>query len=66
MTATPTPNRLGNYDDDAECEWTIECEAEGTVAILEFDEFETESDYDYVKVSLSCKPRTVVAPSIPN
>lgn len=40
----------GNYDDDAECEWTIECEAEGTVAILEFDEFETESDYDYVKV----------------
>ena len=56
----------GNYDDDAECKWTIECQAEGSVAILEFDEFQTESDYDYVKVSLSCKPRTVIAHSIPN
>jgi hypothetical protein len=36
------------------------------VIILEFDEFQTESDYDYVKVLPSYKPRTVVAPRIPN
>jgi hypothetical protein len=38
----------------------------GTVAILEFDAFETESNYDYVKVLLSFKSRIFVAPSIPN
>ena len=45
---------------------SIECEAEGTVIILEFDAFETESDYDYVKVLPLCKSRTFAAPNIPN
>ena len=36
----------GNYEDNARCQWIIECPNH----MLEFEEFETEADYDFVVV----------------
>ena len=38
----------GNYEDDARCVWTIECQAEGVHPQLSFEAFETEEAYECV------------------
>jgi hypothetical protein len=39
----------GGTQDDTDCKWTITCPA-NTMPTITFSEFETESDYDFVKV----------------
>ena len=39
----------GNYQDDADCHWTVSCAAGGVVTIV-FEQLETEEDYDWVEV----------------
>jgi hypothetical protein len=39
----------GNYEDNARCQWIIEC-PNHMHPMLEFEEFETEADYDFVVV----------------
>ena len=39
----------GNYEDNADCRWTVSCDNGGPVA-LSLEQFETEADYDWVNI----------------
>merc|ERR1711924_500885 len=40
----------GNYEDNSNCYWHITCPASLPTVSLDFTEFETESDWDFVRV----------------
>ncbi|XP_077862917.1 astacin-like metalloendopeptidase [Saccoglossus kowalevskii] len=52
-----SPNHPGNYDDNADCTWTVINRDGGTVR-LEFVSFDTEIQYDYVQFGSGSYPNT--------